>query len=161
MSSSNPSTTHIRPATADDGSFIVSLAPRFAAFELPRGRNKRDITKAIRSEVDRALHDPKPGEHVFVAEDADGNRTGFVHLRVERDFLSGQRACHISNIAVAKGHDGNGIGAALLAHAREWAQAHKCKLLTLNVFPGNRRARALYEHAGFATEMLRMATPLR
>ena len=33
--------------------------------------------------------------------------------------------------------------------------------MTLNVFPANQRARALYGRSGFAPDLLRMAKPLR
>ncbi|HEX7368830.1 MAG TPA: GNAT family N-acetyltransferase, partial [Rhodanobacteraceae bacterium] len=71
------------------------------------------------------------------------------------------RACHISDLAVAPGHDGQGIGRALLDHAAAWAKSNECKLLTLSVFPGNARARALYARSGFSDDLVRMAKPLK
>ncbi|HET9819588.1 MAG TPA: GNAT family N-acetyltransferase [Rhodanobacteraceae bacterium] len=153
--------TQIRAADARDIEFILSLVPRFVSCALPTSHRKRDVLAAIRAEIERALHDPRPGEHFFVAEAAGGQRTGFLHLQVQRDFLSAVRACHVSDLAVVEGHDGQGIGHALLEHARRWAKDHHCKLLTLSVFPGNARARALYDHAGFTPDLLRMAKPLR
>ncbi|WIG56278.1 MAG: hypothetical protein OJF61_002066 [Rhodanobacteraceae bacterium] len=151
---------HIRIATTDDTPFILSLVPRFVAFELPKGRRKRETAAAIRADVERVLREAPPGDHFFVAEHPDKQRTGFLHLQVQRDFFSGVRACHIADLAVASGHDGRGIGRALLAHAETWAKQHRCKLLTLAVFPGNARARALYERNGFGTDLLRMAKPM-
>jgi len=66
-----------------------------------------------------------------------------------------------SLFAVAAAHEGQGVGRALLAHAERWAREHGCALLTLAVLPGNTRARALYEAAGFDTDLLRLAKPLR
>lgn len=151
----------VRPATADDTDFILSLAPRFVAFELPKGRRKRAALSAVRANIERALREAAPGDHFFVAEVAGKQRLGFLHLQVQRDFFAGVRACHISDLAVAGGHEGHGIGRALLAHAQTWARAHRCKLLTLNVFPGNTRARALYDRAGFSTDLIRMTRPVR
>jgi ribosomal protein S18 acetylase RimI-like enzyme len=153
----------IRPATPDDTGFILSLAPRFVGFALPKGRRKRETLAGIRADIERALRDAPPADHFFVAEEAgaEPERVGFLHLQVQRDFFSGARACHISDLAVATGKDGRGIGFALLAHAETWAHGHRCKLLTLGVFPGNTRARALYERAGFTTELLRMTKPVR
>ncbi len=149
----------IRPATPDDTGFILSLAPRFVGFALPKGRRKRETLAGIRADIERALRDAPPSDHFFVAEEG-GKRVGFLHLQVQGDFFSGARACHISDLAVATGQDGRGIGRALLAHAETWASANHCKLLTLGVFPGNTRARGLYERAGFTTELLRMAKPV-
>ena len=150
----------IRPAVADDKDFILSLTPRFVAFDLPKGRRKRETQTAIRADIERALQESPPSDHFFVAEDADTTRVGFLHLQIQRDFFSGVRACHVSDLAVAPEYDGQGIGRALLARAETWARQHRCKLLTLSVFPGNTRARALYERNGFTADLLRMAKPL-
>ena len=149
----------IRPATPDDTGFILSLAPRFVGFALPKGRRRRETLAGIRADIERALRDAAPSDHFFVAEE-DGKRVGFLHLQVQRDFFSGARACHISDLAVATGQDGRGIGRTLLEHAERWAGANRCKLLTLSVFPGNDRARALYERADFTIELLRMTKPV-
>lgn len=151
----------IRPAIADDKDFILSLTPRFVSFDLPKGRRKGETQAAIRADIEHAWDDAPPSDHFFVAEDAAATRIGFLHLQVQRDFFSGARACHVSDLAVAPGHDGRGIGRALLAHAETWARAHRCKLLTLSVFPGNTRARSLYERSGFATDLVRMTKSLR
>jgi ribosomal protein S18 acetylase RimI-like enzyme len=151
----------IRPATAADKDFILSLTPRFVAFDLPKGRRKRETQKAIRADIEHAWQEASPSDHFFVAEDSAGQRTGFLHLQVQRDFFSGARACHVSDLAVAPGCDRRGIGGAMLVHAEAWARTHRCKLLTLSVFPGNARARSLYERTGFAPDLLRMAKPLK
>ena len=153
----------IRPATPDDTSFILSLAPRFVGFALPKSRRKRETLAGIQADIERALRDAPPADHFFVAEEtgAERERVGFLHLQVQRDFFSGARACHISDLAVAAGQDGRGIGRALLAHAETWARRNHCKGLTLSVFPANARARDLYERAGFMTDLIRMAKPLK
>lgn len=150
----------IHPATASDADFILSLVPRFVAFRLPPGRSKRTVQKGLRTDIERALAAPGTN-HFFVAAGARGQRTGFVHLLTQADFFSGAKACHVSNIAVAEGCEGQGVGQALLEYAQRWAKARRCKLLTLAVFPGNVRARALYERAGFVPDLLRMEKPLR
>jgi len=155
-----PSIT-IRHATADDTGFILSLAPRFVGFALPKGRRKRDTLAGIRADIERALREASPNDYFFVAEEARTERIGFLHLQVQRDFFTGARACHISDLAVASGQDGRGIGRTLLARAETWAREHRCKGLTLSVFPANTRARDLYQRAGFTTDLIRMAKPLK
>jgi GNAT superfamily N-acetyltransferase len=150
----------IRPATPDDTDFILSLVPRFVAFELPKGRRKRETLGAIHADIERALRESPPGDHFFTSEDSTGQRTGFLHLQVQRDFFSGTRACHVSDLAVAPEQEGRGLGRALLAYAETWAKRNRCKLLTLAVFPGNTRAHALYECNGFTADLLRMAKPV-
>lgn len=151
----------IRSATPDDTDFILSLVPRFVAFELPKGRRKRDCLAAIGGDIERALREARAGVQFFVADDRNGAPVGFLHLQLQRDFFSGERACHVADIAVAAGHEGKGIGRMMLGYSRQWAKKHRCKLLTLSVFPGNDRARALYASAGFVPELLRMIKPIR
>ena len=151
---------HIRPATREDARFILSLVPRFVAFELPRARRKREVVATLRADLRRAMRETPATDHFFIACDAHHKSVGFLRLQLQRDYFSNGRACHVSDIAVAPGHDGRGIGRVLLAHAETWARANRCKLLTLSVFPANARARGLYEQAGFATDLVRMAKPL-
>jgi ribosomal protein S18 acetylase RimI-like enzyme len=150
----------IRAADAGDDAFVLSLVERFVAFELPKWRKKSDCAAGIRRDIKRALEDPPSGEALFIAEDAHGERAGFMRVQKTRDFFSGKPNCHISDLAVAHGHDGQGIGHALLDHAQTWAKKQRCGLITLAVFPGNTRALALYERTGFGPDLLRMAKPL-
>lgn len=151
----------IRAARTGDRTFILSLAPRFVTFKLPRGRRKRDAIAATRGNLERALDARAPGEHIFVAEDSARVPAGFLRLIEQRDFFSGARACHISDLAVTLAYTHHGIGRALLAYAEAWARKHGCRWLTLGVFVGNARARELYARTGFRDELLRMAKPLR
>lgn len=150
----------IRTATPDDTDFILSLAPRFVEFKLPPKRAKRATLAAIRADIARALREPSPDDHFFISAGHDGTPAGFLHLHLQRDFFSGAQACHVSDLAVAPGHDGRGIGRALLVHAEAWAQQNHCKFLTLSVFPDNTRARALYDRCGFVTDLVHMAKPV-
>ncbi len=151
----------IREADERDRDFILSLTPRFVSFELPKGRSKPQVQAAIHADIEHAWQESAPGDHFFVAEDRAARPTGFLHVQVQRDFFSGARACHVSDLAVAPGYDGRGIGAVLLAHAEAWAVAHRCWLLTLSVFPANSRAQALYTRAGFVPDLLRMSKSLK
>ena len=145
----------------DDDDFILSLVPRFADFPLPAWRRRHECIEGIRDELRRHLEDPPANSYLFVAEDADGTRAGFIRLQRTEDFFTRRGNCHIADLAVAPAHEGRGVGKALLAHAERWAREHHCHLVTLAVLPGNERARALYEAAGYGTDLLRLAKPLR
>lgn len=152
---------HIRLADADDDDFILGLVPRFVeGFDLPPWRRRGECAEGVRLDIARHLSEQPPGSHVFVAENDDGERVGFLHLLLVKDFFTAAQNCHISDLAVARAHDGKGVGTALLAYAERWAREHKCRHLQLAVFEGNHRARELYERSGFATEVLRMMKPL-
>lgn len=144
----------------DDDDFILGLAPRFVDFPLPAWRRRHECIAGIRRELSRHLEEQPPNSFLFVAEDEGGEPVGFIHLQKTQDFFTGQTNGHIADLAVARGHEGRGVGQALLAHAEAWAREHRCALLTLAVFPGNERARALYEAAGYGIDLLRLAKPL-
>jgi GNAT superfamily N-acetyltransferase len=144
----------------DDDEFILALVPRFVDFPLPPWRRRHECIEGIRDDLLRHLEDQPANSYLFVAE-ADGERVGFIHLQRTEDFFTGRSNCHVSDLAVAPGHEGRGIGKALLAHAEAWAREHHCQLVTLAVFPGNERARALYESTGYAPDLLRLAKPVR
>ncbi len=153
---------HIRLADADDDAFILGLVPRFVeGFELPAWRRRGECAEHIKLDIARHLAEQPPGSHVFVAENDDGERVGFIHLQTVKDFFSDGQNGHISDLAVDKEHDGEGVGRALLAYAERWAREHKYRHLQLAVFPGNERAKAIYEKAGFGVDIVRMAKPMR
>jgi ribosomal protein S18 acetylase RimI-like enzyme len=151
------SALNIRPADAGDDDFILSLVERFVDFELPAWRKRNDCANGIRRDLKRALDQLPASENLFIAEGENGERLGFMRVQKTRDFFSGRANCHVSDIAVARGCEGRGVGRALLAHAEAWANKQRCTLITLAVFPGNARARKLYERAGFAEDLLRLA----
>jgi ribosomal protein S18 acetylase RimI-like enzyme len=150
----------IRLAEEEDDEFILSLVPRFVEFTLPGWRRRHECIEGIRQDLLRHLEDQPPNSYLFVAEDAEGERAGFIHLQRTADFFTGRSNCHISDLAVASSHEGNGVGKALLAHAEAWAREHQCHLVTLAVFPGNENARGLYEASGYSTDLLRLAKPV-
>ena len=145
----------------DDDDFILALVPRFGDFALPPWRRRHECIEGVRNDLLRHLEDQPANSYLFVAENADGERVGFIHLQRTEDFFTGRSNCHISDLAVMPQHEGTGVGRALLAHAEAWAREHRCQLVTLAVFPGNERARALYEATGYATDLLRLAKPVR
>lgn len=157
----NQAGIHIRLADSGDDDFILGLVERFVGFELPPWRRRGETAAGIRQDLARHLRDQPAGSFLFVAEDDDGQRVGFLHLQTTTDFFTGASNCHISDLAVATGHDGKGVGGALIAYAERWAREHHCRHVTLAVFPGNARARALYAKHGFGEEMIRMAKPVK
>jgi ribosomal protein S18 acetylase RimI-like enzyme len=151
------SALHIRLAHADDDEFILALTERFVAFDLPPWRKRSETLAGIRADIAHHLRELPAASHLFVAETEQGERVGFLHLQTQKDFFTGALNCHISDIVVAPDFDGRGFGAALLAYAEQWAKQHRCRFVTLSVFPGNEHARKVYERHGYGIELLRMA----
>lgn len=152
---------HVRLARAADDEFILGLVPRFVAFDLPPWRKRSETLAGIRDDIARHLRELPPASHLYVAEDEDGERLGFLHLQTQKDFFTGALNCHIADLVVAPQYDGQGTGSALLAFAERWAKEHRCRLLTLGVFSGNERARVLYDRCGYGIETLRMAKAVK
>jgi len=147
----------IRPAEPSDRAFILGLAERFVAFDLPPWRAHDETAAGVRRDIERHLRERPETSHFFVAETEDGTRAGFLHVQSTIDFFTGAPNCHISDIAVASSLDGHGIGSRLLAFAETFAKSRGCRFVTLSVFPANARARALYERHGYGVELVRMA----
>ena len=152
---------HIRLADAGDDDFILGLVERFVGFELPKWRRRGETAEGIRRDIARHLREQPAGSHLYVAEDDDGERVGFLHLQTSPDFFTGAQNCHISDLVTAPDHDGKGVGAALLAYSERWARDHHCRHVTLNVFDGNEHARRLYAKHGYGVETLRMVKPIK
>jgi len=176
---------HIRLAHADDDDFILSIAERLVGFDLPSWRKRSETLAGIRADIARHLRELPAASHLFVAEVEVGDsrprashggraedaprtasgevteRVGFLHLQTQKDFFTGVLNCHIADLVVASQHDGEGVGSALVAFAESWAREHRCRHMTLAVFPGNKRARILYERHGYGDELIRMTKPLR
>ena len=151
----------VRSANADDDEFIFSLIERFVDYELPKWRRRNVVIEGIRTDLSRNLEEPPAGSFLFVAEDdSSGERVAFLHLQTVTDYFTGHQNCHVSDIAVSREYGGRGIGKALMAYAERFAKEHRYERLQLNVFPGNERARKLYEELGYGVDMIRMVKPL-
>lgn len=156
MTTSNANThVAIRLATPADRGFLSSLADRLADFDRPEWRTHAEIAEGDRRALFEALDDPRPGTELFIAE-LDGTSAGCLLMWTLEDYFSEQWHAHVSVIAVTRAAEGHGVGRALMEHAEQWARERGHACVTLSVFEGNRRAQALYERAGYATEMRRM-----
>jgi len=160
MTTSNASTpVAIRLATRADRPFLDQLANRLADFDRPPWRSHEEIAAGDRRALNEALDAPQGGTALFIAE-VEGERAGCLLMWTLQDYFSQSRHAHVSVIAVTQNAEGRGVGRALLDHAERWARAQGHSRVTLSVFEGNRRAQALYERAGYTTEMRRMTKGL-
>jgi GNAT superfamily N-acetyltransferase len=149
---------HIRPATPADEAILTALAGRLTAFALPPWRHPSDIAVADAREMMVAVRAGSRDNEVMIAE-RSGTPVGCLHVLADRDFFGAPHA-HISVIATTSEAEGTGVGRVLLEHAEAWARSRGHRLLTLNVFAANARARRFYERGGWSPEMLKYAKPL-
>jgi RimJ/RimL family protein N-acetyltransferase len=145
----------IRPARAEDCAFLLQAVERLPEFGPPIWRTPAELVAGEARAVRGYFASPPPGTTVFVATTGDDAPLGFVFLERIRDYFTEEEHGHVGIIAVAAHAEGRGVAGALMRAAEQWAQAAGFRKLTLTVFEGNRRARAVYEHLGYQVETLR------
>jgi len=150
----------VRPARLDDRPYVLAAARRLADFEPPGWRTREELIEGESRTLRAFFQAPPEGSALFVAQAGNAPPVGFVFLETLHDYFTRQEHGHIGILAVASEGEGRGVGGALLRTAEDWARARGFRRLTLAVFEGNRHARAVYEHLGYAPEVLRYVKTL-
>jgi ribosomal protein S18 acetylase RimI-like enzyme len=150
----------IRPASASDQDFILSLVPRLVEFGPPTWRNvPQMIATDIQVLTDQLLNHP-PDIGFFIAEDEKGLPLGFIHLQTGTDYYYHEQHGHIANVIVAPEGEGRGVGRMLMERGEEWARAQGYRWLTLSVFAQNTRAREVYKRLGYGEDIMKYVKEL-
>jgi ribosomal protein S18 acetylase RimI-like enzyme len=149
----------IRRAKPADREWILPLAPRLIEFGPPKWRPISAMNRAVTEAIDRALVATPPGSVVFVAEDGD-QPLGFIHVETTRDYFTDEAHGHVSDLVVDRGGEGRGVGRALMSAAEAGARDRGYRLMSLNVFEDNHRARALYERLGYRPDTFKLLKDL-
>lgn len=82
-------------------------------------------------------------------------RAGLAMGETHTDYFTGERHGHLGILAVAEAAEGKGVGQSLMAAVEEWALNRGYRFLTLNVFDGNHRAKAVYSRAGYKPDAIK------
>ncbi|MDQ3516834.1 MAG: GNAT family N-acetyltransferase [Gemmatimonadota bacterium] len=151
---------NIRPAKPSDRSWILPLAPRLHLFGPPPWRPLPAMDAAVTAAIEKGVVAPPAGSAVLVAEDAEGQPLGFIHLETKTDYFTEEEHGHVSDLVVASSAEHRGVGRALMAAAEEWARGLGFRLLTLNVFDTNHGARKLYDRLGYQPDTMKMVKVL-
>lgn len=154
-------TIEIRPATIADGAWILPLSARLHDFGPPPWRPREAMDAAVAAAVEAALRAPEEGQIVLVALASDGERLGFVHVHSAVDYFTHEEHSHVSDLAITREAEGRGVGRALMEAAESWAASRGHRLLTLNVFDSNQRARRLYDRLGYQPDTTKLVKVLR
>ncbi|MFL6260073.1 MAG: GNAT family N-acetyltransferase [Thermoanaerobaculia bacterium] len=151
---------YVRPATEADRAFALGLVPRLRAFGPSSLRSTEDLDGAERQALEAAFDHLSEDAVLLVAEHPEDEPLGFAYAVTQTDYFTREAHGHLAIIAVAEAGEGRGAGKALMAAVEAWAVGRGYRLLSLNVFEGNVRARALYEKDGFEVDMLRYVKEL-
>ena len=151
----------IRPATIDDAAWILPLSARLHDFGPPTWRPREEMDAAVAAAIEAALRAPEDGQVVLVAQGESGEPLGFVHVHSAVDYFTHETHSHVSDLAITREAEGRGVGGALMNAAESWAIARGHRLLTLNVFDANQRARRLYDRLGYSPDTTKLVKVLR
>jgi GNAT superfamily N-acetyltransferase len=144
----------VRPARAADRAFVLDTAARLADFGPHPWRTPEELVEGEARTLRDFFESTDEGTRLLIAE-AGERRVGFALVEELRDYFSLERHGHVGILAVTAGAEGQGVGGALLRAAEAWAHDRGFRTLTLNVFSGNRHARAVYEHMGFEEDTVK------
>jgi GNAT superfamily N-acetyltransferase len=145
----------VRPAGSGDRAGVLGLAARLAEGVAP-WRDQAEALVAGRRWLEGSLADAKAGTGtVLVAVTADGSVVGVLSIGPSKHF-TGELDGYIGELAVAEQASRQGIGAALIEAADDWARNHGLRNLTLQTGAFNTGARAFYAALGFIEEELRL-----
>lgn len=150
----------VRDAVVADRAFVLALAERLVAFEVPAHRSKAELVEGDRRAL-AAWFDERSGaadEAMYIAE-LDGRPAGVAYLVTLVDYFNERPHAHLSVLAVSAEAEGRGVGSALLDRSVAWARERGSDRLTLSALVTNSRARALYERKGFGGEYVRYVLP--
>jgi ribosomal protein S18 acetylase RimI-like enzyme len=150
----SPSSYKIVPARPEQLRDMLELFPRLADFEIPDRRQADDLWRGDAELLEKWAH----GEieaMVMVAVTSQEDIAGVAFARCRLEALSHRPSAHLEAIAVAKEHEGHGLGRELLAAIEKRCRDQGAETLTLNVFRVNQRARGFYERLGFDEELIR------
>jgi aminoglycoside 6'-N-acetyltransferase I len=150
----------VRAASQADRPFVLGLVPRLRAFGPSSLRAVGALDGAERRTLERALGESRPDAALLVAEHELVGPAGVAYVETATDYFTGERHGHLAILIVTEEGEGRGVGRALLATIEAWSVARDYRLLTLNVFATNARARDVYERAGYVPDTMRYVKEL-
>jgi RimJ/RimL family protein N-acetyltransferase len=140
----------MRTAGPGDAAALLRLQRRLdeeTSFMLLEDGERGTSAEALAGHLDRAA---RSGNSVVIVAEIDGDLVGYVELA--GGSFRRSRATAYLVIGVIAQASGKGVGAGLLAQAKDWAAGHGLHRLELTVMAHNHRATGLYQRAGFSIE---------
>jgi ribosomal protein S18 acetylase RimI-like enzyme len=160
MSQSPAPQFRLRQAVAADRDFMFGLAPRLAEVaDLPWHR-ERDLVDFQHRYMKLAFARPRDEITTLIAEAEDGAPLGFVHAEASTDSVTLEPCGYVTVLAITEAAEGRSVAQGLMEGAEDWARGKGFRLLGLDVFANNQRARAFYRRLGYAEDSLRLTKPI-
>lgn len=145
----------IRDAVPDDAEAIAEMTLRL----VPDSAVGRSIS-AFHDYFSRPKADVNPGTRTVVACGVDGTPVGYVMVRPDTEFFSGEARAYIERLATTAEAEGTGAGRQLMAWAEGWARSQGFRTIALDVFASNDRARRFYVRNGYEEDFVQMVRTL-
>jgi ribosomal protein S18 acetylase RimI-like enzyme len=154
----------VRDARPSDRPHFFEFIMGSQRFESSFERNRR-LDSPVADEYLALLEkDVAESGKIFVAE-KDGAPVGWgIVLEQDDDVYvvsEERRHAYISELFVVEAMRGAGIGRALIAACEHWARSRKLYVVQIGVLPGNQRAKAIYERAGYGPYALQLRKYLK
>jgi len=150
----------IRAAGDQDIGFMFALAPRLAEVAELSWHDAEDLIAFQHRYMRAAFARPKSETVTLIAETASGEQLGYVHAEASTDLVTLEPCGYVTVLALTKEAEGQGIAGRLMGGVEDWARGQGFRLLGLDVFANNRRARAFYQRLGYQEDSLRLTKPL-
>ena len=138
----------IRNAVETDRDFIFELSPRLAEVAGLTWHADSVVQKMQNDYITKMLKPTNTPNITLIAE-KDGASLGIVHARVRKDEISGEQSGTVPLLAVSPVAQSMGVGKLLMKAAETWAKEQGYRLLHLEVFANNDKAREFYKSLGF------------
>lgn len=149
----------MREAKKSDHEFIFKLSPHLAEVAQLSWHSDKTVQKMQDDYITEMLSESSQPSITLIAE-REKIPLGFIHVRTHKDSISGETCGTIPLLAVAPKSQGMGVGKLLVAHGENWAKNINCRLLHLEVFSNNTKAKDFYLKMGFKPEVVHMIKTL-
>ena len=140
--------------------FIMGTQKFESEFE-PNRRLDPDVAEEYFALIEK---DVAKGGNIFVAEQGGAPVGWGIVLAIDDDIYvvaEERRHAYISELFVVEALRGAGLGRALIHACEDWARSQNLNVITIGVLPGNHRARAIYERAGYSHYALQLRKYLK
>ncbi len=146
-------------ANVTDFESMLELFPRLASFDLPDNRNPEHLWGGDAEMLRDWAVGRRDDCFVHVAKNDEGRIVGVSMATMNPELLSHAPSAHLEALVVASEAEGQGVGGSLLLAAEKEARQRGALSMSLHVFARNKRARKVYERAGYDGELIRYIKP--